>query len=830
MKKQFMRIALSTFATLSTVLSATLPLYAIGGGLDNKELESKSKEENTNRMLVINEVNSSPDDWVEIMNISHNDLDLSGYEIRDNSEDHRWKFTEGTIIKAHELLVVDAKTLGLTYDDQADSYIKGTFEAAIGIGSGDSIRLYDNKGVMIDLCSWTKHASYEGDAAQASVGRYPDGIGEFELTKETKGYANDWYKPEIIINEVESNGDKTDWVEMMNIGESPVDISGWYLLDNDPVGHFPETIPISEGTILNPGEYYVFEKNNHFTFGLGKEDKASIFNQSGVMITEYSWTSHAEGSYARVPDGIGELIDFNRSSKGEANIHMNPVVLNEIQVHDKKGGVDWIELANPTDKALDISGIIIKNHEGTSEYIVSNNTYIPANGFLVIDDLGFELDKEDAVYLFEKDRMLAEASWTEYTDSTKGLYPDINGKEYKDTKEQTPGSPNKFLGIPEITKWPGSNDTEIYDKTATFLDDSSGLDFFNGQLYAVDNGSGTFWIMNVAKNGDLSFVPGFEKGKKVRFQKDADNANAAGPDSEGITVDSTGLVYIAVERDNSDKGVNYNTILMINPHEKDTELVALKEWDLTPSLPQVSANMGIEAVEWVSTHDVHGQLYDQNTGATFDEANYPNAVADGVFFVALEDNGHVYAYVLNNDGSSIQIADIDSKLGGAMALDYDTYEKSLWVATDNGYDSRSAKITFNKEIEPAITHILPASSVDITANNEGFAIAGPEYTVNGQRPVYRFTDGVKTGALSIGRVSCKYSLNSDKDKNTMLPIRMIAQSLGAEIKWNHKTKEAQIILEDQAIIVGVNSEAVLYNNKMFVAADYISKKLGVKVR
>ena len=68
-----------------------------------------------------------------------------------------------------------------------------------------------------------------------------------------------------------------------------------------------------------------------------------------------------------------------------------------------------------------------------------------------------------------------------------------------------------------------------------------------------------------------------------------------------------------------------------------------------------------------------------NTNAPFDFANYPNATSQGIFFVALEDNGHVYAYVLNQDGSSVQIADLDPKIGGAMALDYDTYEDTLWV-------------------------------------------------------------------------------------------------------------------------------------------------------
>ena len=124
---------------------------------------------------------------------------------------------------------------------------------------------------------------------------------------------------------------------------------------------------------------------------------------------------------------------------------------------------------------------------------------------------------------------------------------------------------------------------------------------------------------------------------------------------------------------------------------------------------------------------------------------YPDATAGGVFLVALEDNGHVYAYVLNEDGSAVQIADLDPGLGGAMALDYDTYENALWVVADNGYGNRAAKITLNGTADPEVVHILPPAGLDASANNEGFAIADASRTVNGQRPVYRFQDGVTSG-------------------------------------------------------------------------------------
>lgn len=719
--------------------------------------------------LVINEINSSPDDWVEVMNVGETALDISGYEIRDNSDDHRWHFPDGTTVEAGELLLVSATSSGKVYNDEQDIYVEGTFGSAIGIGSGDSIRLYDKVGAVIDSHSWTEHASYDGDAAKASLGRYPDGTGSFVLMKETPNAKNDWYKPEVALNEVAQDVSDIDWVEIYNMGTTAVDLSGWYIMDNDPVSHASGVTPVAEGTMLQPGECYVFEQNQHFTFGLGKNDEATVYNKDGVAIDSYAWTSHAtnNGVYARIPDGTGAFVDFQTLTKGKVNVIVNPVVINEIQSKDPDGKADWIEFANPTGEELDISGIVLKDNDDSHAYTIPSGTTIPANGFLLLteDDFGFGLGGEDAVRLFENDFEITSVSWAEHGKPTRGLYPDVNGNEYRVTLEATPGTVNKFAGIPDVVEWNGSNETNVFDTEAMFLEDSSGLDFFKGQLYAVDNGTGKFWILDVAADGKLSFANGFSDGKRVRFQKDAENEKAAGPDAEGITVDGDGYVYLACERDNSAKGVNYNTILKVDPKAEGTDLIAMQQWNLTESLPQVSANMGIEAVEWVANAEVEGKLFDQNTNAAFDSSKYTNAVANGVFFVALEDNGHAYAYVLNTDGSVVQIADIDSKLGGAMALDYDTYNDVLWVVADNGYNNMAANISFTGESEPNVVHVKPPSSVDVTLNYEGFAIAEAEYAVNGTRAVYRFQDGVTTGSLLIGSVA-----HSDASDDTTPPI------------------------------------------------------------
>lgn len=156
---------------------------------------------------------------------------------------------------------------------------------------------------------------------------------------------------------------------------------------------------------------------------------------------------------------------------------MNPVVLNEVQSNDPDGGADWVELANPTQEALDVSGIVIKDNDDSHEYVIPEGTTIPADGYLVIDDLNFGLGSDDSVRLYEDGNLIANTTWTGHTSPTWGLYPDVNGQEYRNTQEATPGAANKFADIPEVIAWPGAEEVTVFDTESTFLEDSSGLDF-----------------------------------------------------------------------------------------------------------------------------------------------------------------------------------------------------------------------------------------------------------------------------------------------------------------------------------------------------------------
>lgn len=715
--------------------------------------------------IVINEIDSAPADFVEFYNPGETDLDISGYEVRDNSDDHRWKFPTGTTITPGQFLVVEADSAGQVWNDQTGAYEDGTFGASIGIGSGDSIHLYDEQGSLLDQHSWTEPANIDGAELAATFARCPDGTGPFALANATIGAPNDCVTPAVVINEIESNGDLTDWAEIKNNSDFAVDISGWTLMDNDPIGHANDVTPLPEGTILEPGAYFVFDGAEHFTFGLGKEDVVTIRDANGVTVAEEGWTDHAAGVYARCPDGTGDFIDVQASTKGSMNACGNPVILNEIESSDAADGPDWIELANPLDEDLDISGLTISDNKDDNVYTIADGTTVPARGYLVIDDLGFGLGGSDEVRIYDEDLLIQTYAWEAHAEQTYGRCPDMTGA-FVDTSAPTPGERNDCPGIPNLIDWQGDPDVTVIDTTTMFLQDSSGLDYDDGILWAVDNGTGAFWKLNAAQDGSVSPAEGWETPKRARFIKDADNPAAAGPDAEGITIAGDGNLYLAIERDNSAKGVNFNAILQIDPNTAGPDVVASTEWDITDLLPNVSANMGIEAIEWVGFDEVNGRLWDTNTGAPFNSANYPGVVADGVFFIALEDNGHVYAFVLNPDGTAKLVSEIDSLIGGAMALNYDSLTGDLFIVSDDGYNGVIALATLNGTDSPDIVHMARPAGME-NLNNEGFALS--DQCVDGSRPAWFFEDGVKTGSLKSVQYDCKSAPVDPEEPGTEEP-------------------------------------------------------------
>jgi hypothetical protein len=105
--------------------------------------------------LVVNEINYNssdsfdPGDWVEFYNPHPYDLDISGWEFKDEDDAHVFEFPAGTVIPKEEYLVLAEKPADFdSLFPDVDNYV-GPMGFGFA-GGGELLRLYDAEGVIVD--------------------------------------------------------------------------------------------------------------------------------------------------------------------------------------------------------------------------------------------------------------------------------------------------------------------------------------------------------------------------------------------------------------------------------------------------------------------------------------------------------------------------------------------------------------------------------------------------------------------------------------------------------------------------------------------------------
>jgi hypothetical protein len=124
---------------------------------------------------------------------------------------------------------------------------------------------------------------------------------------------------------------------------------------------------------------------------------------------------------------------------------VNPIVINEINYRSKESfdTDDWIELYNPNDSSIDLSGWTIKDDNDAHIFSIPSGTSIEADGYLVfvkdsarfsiqfpeitnyIGELGFGFGRTDSVRLYNENNLLhdqvgyqSESPWPTCADKT----------------------------------------------------------------------------------------------------------------------------------------------------------------------------------------------------------------------------------------------------------------------------------------------------------------------------------------------------------------------------------------------------------------------------
>lgn len=304
--------------------------------------------------------------------------------------------------------------------------------------------------------------------------------------------------------------------------------------------------------------------------------------------------------------------------------------------------------------------------------------------------------------------------------------------------------------------WPGSQSARTVDVRAELGTDVSGLSYRQGRtreadvLWGVDDREGLLHRL-VQRGGAWRPDPanGWSRGKRFTFP------DGRRPDAEGLVV-AQGAAWVSTERDGT--GAGRRSILRVPLTGTGTSLGKTREWRLDKEFPQLGANVGLEALDFVPDSFLVAQGFvDAARGKAYDPKRYPRKVTDGVFVTAAEASslkGQVRAYVLNDDGSVVRVATITNPLGLVMALDFDGHTGTLWLWCDDDCGGRAAAARIrNGRFQVTATHARPTGLGN--HNHEGFTTTPGSRCTGGSRPVFWSNDANDGGhALWQGSLPC----------------------------------------------------------------------------
>lgn len=450
--------------------------------------------------------------------------------------------------------------------------------------------------------------------------------------------------------------------------------------------------------------------------------------------------------------GVGAVSPAATSAAPTAPERMPAPVINEVETNGDD--VDWVEFANPSDEAMDLSGYVFTDAESEKHaYTLPSETVIPAGGLFVVSQeekaapgFDFGLGSEDAVRLFEPGapvtgEPLVEYSWTNHAKVTWGRCPDVTG-DFVDTFASSPGAANVCEDpgeeAPSGSSWPGGQGVLVLDGADEDRGDWSGIDVEplavdtapdgargsqdsssqDSRLWVVQNGDGELYRLSSQDNGDSW---NHEAGWRLRY---ADGSGTV--DAEGITFtsDSARGIYVSSERDNDVSKTSRPSVLRYDlPTDRDgDELKAAQEWNLAADFPGLGANAGLEGITWIPDRWLTERTFvDQAEAAPYDPATYPGH-GDGLFAVAVEGAAHVYVYALQENGGFQRVATVDPDFDSVADVQFDADRNQLWVVCDDACDGQIATFQLS-EGEFTKDHVYNRPAETNNYGNEGFAIA-----------------------------------------------------------------------------------------------------------
>lgn len=279
---------------------------------------------------------SASDEWIELHNTTDAAIDLSGWILSDEDD---IRITLRGTLPAYGFFLLERTDDTTVSDIAADQIYSGSLR-----DSGERLWLRDGCGTIIDTAniqggSWpagssSSRASMERRGGDDRRGNWGTFTGHYGQGRDAAGNpiagtprtANSllfptpvptWIPGRVVINEVlirprydwEGTGGVNtgdEFIELYNLGPSPVYLRGWFLDDIPGGGSKPYALP---GVTIDPQQFVVFFRTRTRISLNDSGDTVRLLAPDGQLMDEirYRRVRAYNLSYGRLPDGSGRL-------------------------------------------------------------------------------------------------------------------------------------------------------------------------------------------------------------------------------------------------------------------------------------------------------------------------------------------------------------------------------------------------------------------------------------------------------------------------------------------------------------------------------------------
>lgn len=410
--------------------------------------QAPKKEVIFNEICWMGDENSPTNEWIELKNISEKEIDLKGWQIFNKNQKIKIVFEEGTKISPKEILLLER-------GDDFSGSIKNSNEALF---------LFDKECHLQDKVeanpNWpagnnkTKQTAERKENLSWQTSKNPGGTpgkenSEGEKIENPEEEKEEKKEPKIFLeisSQIFSQKEFEVFLSVENLNDATYDVKISILKISD---ESEQKKTISEISLTGEewqNSYNYLTKvfsgtsfSGKFKLRINQEfsGQAEIIakireNSNKKIVAEFIKKIFIEKSKSTTPlqkSSSEKISSDNQSFTRESSTStFSKILINEIQIAGEKPSYDFIELYNPNDFPIDISGYQLKkkNKSGTESSLgkFPQGSVIPPRGFflwacsadgydqIIGADISFKsyyLTEDNSVALFDKNGTLIDA-------------------------------------------------------------------------------------------------------------------------------------------------------------------------------------------------------------------------------------------------------------------------------------------------------------------------------------------------------------------------------------------------------------------------------------